>query len=69
MMNFEWLDFVPIWIVKLGVVLFLALILLWTKTLPTSYVLKDSPDMRWWRDVRWWACVIFAALGVTTLVL
>ena len=68
-MSFEWLDFVPIWAVKLGVILILSAILLWMRTLPASYVLRDSPDNGWWRDIRWWACGIFAVLGITTVVL
>jgi hypothetical protein len=56
-------------VVKLGVILFLAAILLWMKTLPSSYILRDSPDNRCWRDVRWWACIIFVLLGITTVVL
>ena len=68
-MSFDWLGFVPIWAVRLGVILVLLTILLWMKTLPSSYVYRDAPDDAWWRDVRWWACVIFAILGITTLVL
>jgi hypothetical protein len=68
-MSFEWLDFVPIWAVKLGIILFLAAILLWMRTLPASYVLRDSPDDSWWRDIRWWACGILAVLVITTVVL
>jgi len=68
-MSFEWLDFVPLWGVKAGVLFFLGALLLWMKTLPASYVLKDSPDDLWWRDIRWWACAIFAVLGITTVVL
>jgi hypothetical protein len=68
-MSFEWLSPVPIWAVKLGVILFLAAILLWLKGLPSEYVLRDAPDRAWWRDIRWWAVGIFAVLGLTTVVL
>jgi len=68
-MSFEWLDFVSIWTVKLGVILFLAAILVWIRTLPASYVLRDAPDGAWWRDIRWWALGIFVVLGITTVTL
>jgi hypothetical protein len=68
-MTFEWLNFLPIWAVKLGVVLILAAILLWIRYLPTSYVLRDAPDNLWWRDIRWWALGIFAIVAITSVVL
>ncbi|MFC2077009.1 hypothetical protein ACFLT7_07995 [candidate division KSB1 bacterium] len=68
-MTFEWLDFVPIWAVKLGVVLFLAAILVWIRLLPAAYILKDAPDDKWWRDIRWWALGIFAILALICVVL
>jgi hypothetical protein len=68
-MTFGWLDFVPIWAVKLGVVLLLAAILVWIRLLPVSYILKDAPDDKWWRDIRWWALGIFAILALICVVL
>ena len=68
-MSFEWLAFVPIWAVRLGILLFLGSILVWIWKLPGSYILKDAPGPERWRDIRWWALVIFLVLGLTTVLL
>lgn len=68
-MSFEWLEFAPIWGVRLGVILFLGSILVWIWKLPKSYILKDAPGPERWRDIRWWALVIFLVLGITTVLL
>ena len=68
-MTFGWLDFVPIWAVKLLVVVILAAILAWVRLVPASYILRDAPDNKWWRDIRWWAFGIFAILAIISVVL
>ena len=68
-MTFQWLSFLPIWAVKLGVVVFLAAILVWVRLVPRSYILRETPDNKWWRDIRWWAFGIFTILALICVVL
>lgn len=52
------LGYIPMWGVKVIVVLFFAALLALALSLPKEYIYIGSPDKSRWRDVRIWIAVV-----------
>jgi heme A synthase len=54
----QWLHSIPLSCAKYIAGAFFVLIIVWAISRPKEYILKGSPDRKWWRDLRLWAAII-----------
>jgi len=57
MLNFDWLLGVPLAWARYIIIIMYLLILMAVWNLKDSYIFKDAPDKRWWRNLKLWATV------------
>ncbi|MBN2013307.1 hypothetical protein JW960_28510 [candidate division KSB1 bacterium] len=50
----EWLANIPLYVPKIIAVLVFAGGMIWTWRRPKSFIYKDAPDHKRWRDLRIW---------------
>jgi len=57
----EWLKNIPLFWGKIIAIIFFVAMVIWAWFRPKSFIFKDAPDSRRWRDLRIWATIF---LGV-----
>lgn len=60
MLNFNWLNGVPLNWARASIIMIYILILVAVWFLKNSYIFQGAPDQKWWRNLKLWATVAIA---------